>query len=137
MKTNKQQILFKKLIKECIREVIREELPQIINETLSKNNRGIMPHQDFIKDFTPNYKEFLPKDKTIKPNIVSPQLNPLEKILKQTAVSMTTEDMRNMTQGNIVNQPVIAQNGALAQNFNIGEIEEWTPSNMKDFNFPI
>jgi hypothetical protein len=36
-----------------------------------------------------------------------------------------------------MNAPVGVANGMLAQNVNIGEMQEWQPTNMKDFNFPM
>ena len=151
MKTQKLSTkaqLFKKLIKEAVREAVKEELPKIIREELQNTKPLVEAHQDFVRDFTPNYKEFLPKQpiKPVKPvgpnySYQGTQTNdPIKKILAQTAKSMTAEDFQSIRMNSDMiemNSPVGMANGMLAQNMNIGEIEEWTPSNMKDFNFPI
>lgn len=139
--------LFKNLIKEAVREVVKEELPQIIREELRKGKPMVEAHQDFIKDYSPNYKEFLPKSpaKPVGPNYsyqdtkTSP-VDPIKRILAQTAKSMTQEDYQSIRMNSDMvemNHPVGVVNGTLAQNMNVGEIEEWQPTNMKDFNFPM
>lgn len=141
---SKSQIL-KNILKEAIREVIREELPQIIREELQSTKPLINGHQDFVRDFTPNYKEFLPKTpaKPIGPNysqqnVVS--MDPIKRILAQTAKNMTPDDFRTIQMNSDMvemNNGTGVTNGMLAQNLNIGEMHEYQPSNMKDFNFPM
>ena len=148
MKTKSTQTksqLFKKLIKEAIREALKEEF-ELLREELKNSRPIIESHQDFIKDFTPNYKEFLPKPQTppIKPvgpnySYQNTQTDPIKRILAQTAKSMTQEDFQTIRMNsNMVemDSPVV-NNGMLAQNMNVGEMQEWKPSNMKDFNFPM
>ena len=150
MKTQKLSTkaqLFKKLIKEALREAIKEELPKIIREELQNTKPLVEAHQDFVRDFTPNYKEFLPKQpvKPVGPNYSyqgtqTNNMDPIKRILAQTAKNMTQEDFQSIRMNSDMvemNAPVGVANGMLAQNVNIGEMQEWQPTNMKDFNFPM
>lgn len=137
MKSSKSKTeIFKKLIKECVREVLKEELPIILME-INK------PHNDFIKDYSPSYlKEFKPfHNPGLNPKInpKMQKLDPIQKILKQTAQSMTSADYANLGMGATPNNSLFINNTPNVSNlgYDIGEIEEWSPSsniNLPDFN---
>lgn len=137
--TNQKAQLLKKLLKECIREVLKEELPRILNE--SKLFRQNEPHQDFIKDFAPGFLKNKPKSTLFGPIAQNQTYDPIKNILAKTAKSMTQEDIQALKfNHDIINSdainysiPTAVTNNTLVQN--LGEMDDYTPSNLPNFPF--
>lgn len=133
-KPKKSQVL-KEALKNAIREVIREELRGIIREELGpvkpliENNKKV------------NFQDFLPKPnqpRKIESTYSNTGGNIFNKLMQDTQRNMTSEDYKTIAMGNtnVVDIPYPTEySQGLADS--IGEMQEWEPSNMKGFNFPI
>ncbi len=132
--------IFKQFLKETIREVLKEEL-ELLKEELKSNKpvleESIRPTRRSFEEFLPGIKKQNKPQQQVKPT-VQLSSNPLEKILQQTAMSMTGQDFQNTGAGMLMEESVpipMQMNPAMMQS--IGEIEEYTPSSMNLPNFPM
>jgi len=134
----KSQIL-KKIIKEAVIEALHDELRTIIREELQNmkpllSNPVTSPPKKKV-----NFQDFLPGRRPMTQNqpqksgnaLLAENLkgNPLAAFIQDTASKLTTDEMNNMVSGNGVSaEPSMTMSAQ-----DLGEIEDYTPSNMPDF----
>jgi len=121
---------FKNLIKEAVREVLHEEMRGILSEMQqTQNNKHSFEPKKNYESFLPYKTNPVMNKKQPIPQAFADTNDPIKKLLGETAQRMSQEDYQQVAMGSPQQDSV-----PMAQP-DVGEMEEYSPTNMP--NFPM